>query len=197
MSFPLHKGRSSLHFLLGNQHIHFMPKRIGILTAGGDSPGLNAAIRGLAENHAWKLGKSDLAGTLTVGGTIFGTGRDKPPRMEIRGRKRDMRDQIVRNYKRNRLDGLICLGGGGTHKNALRLIEKGLNLITLPKTIDNDLVRTDCTIGFDTALDIATEAIDRLHRTAHSHHRIIIGEVMGWLMVATPVVQCGFFARGR
>jgi len=189
-----------------------MPKRIGILTAGGDSPGLNAAIRGvgkaahdagkeiigfrdgfrgLAENHAWKLSKADLAGILTVGGTILGTGRDKPHRMEIGGRERDMRDVIVRNYKRNRLDALICLGGGGTHKNALRLMEKGLNIITLPKTIDNDLVGTDSTIGFDTALGIATAAIDRLHSTAHSHHRIIIAEIMGhragWLALGAGV----------
>ena len=189
-----------------------MTKRIGILTAGGDSPGFNAAIRGvgkaahnagmeiigfrdgfrgLAENHVLKLSKPALAGILTVGGTILGTGRDKPHRMAIDGRERDMRDVIVRNYNCNRLDALVCLGGGGTHKNALRLIEKGLNVITLPKTIDNDLVLTDSTIGFDTALGIATAAIDRLHSTAHSHHRIIIAEIMGhragWLALGAGI----------
>lgn len=189
-----------------------MAKRIGILTAGGDSPGLNAAIRGvgkaahdagmqmigfrdgfrgLAENHFIKLDKTGLAGILTVGGTILGTGRDKPHRMVVSGRVRDMRDAIVRTYQRNKLDALVCLGGGGTHKNALKLIEKGLNIITLPKTIDNDLALTDTSIGFDTALEIATDAIDRLHSTAHSHHRIIIAEIMGhragWLALGAGI----------
>lgn len=187
-------------------------QRIGILTAGGDSPGLNAAIRGvgkaafdagmevvgfrdgfrgLAENLTVKLDKRGLAGILTIGGTVLGTGRDKPHRMEVNGRVRDMRDVIVRNYRKLRLDALVCLGGGGTHKNALRLIEKGLNVITLPKTIDNDLALTDTTIGFDTALGIATIAIDRLHSTAHSHHRIIIAEIMGhragWLALGAGI----------
>jgi len=189
-----------------------MPKRIGILTAGGDSPGLNAAIRGvgkaahdagveivgfrdgfrgLAQNHTIKLDKRALAGILTVGGTLLGTGRDKPHRMEINGRTRDMRDVIARNYDGNKLDALVCLGGGGTHKNALRLMEKGLNVVTLPKTIDNDLALTDTTIGFDTAMGIATMAIDRLHSTAHSHHRIIIAEIMGhragWLALGSGI----------
>ena len=189
-----------------------MPKRIGILTAGGDSPGLNAAIRGvgkaahdagieivgfrdgfrgLAQNHTIKLDKKALAGILTVGGTLLGTGRDKPHRMEVNGRLRDMRDVIARNYESNNLDALVCLGGGGTHKNALRLIEKGLNIVTLPKTIDNDLALTDTTIGFDTAMSIATMAIDRLHSTAHSHHRIIIAEIMGhragWLALGSGI----------
>ena len=187
-------------------------KRIGILTAGGDSPGLNAAIRGvgkaaldagmeiigfrdgfrgLAENLTIKLDKRGLAGILTVGGTVLGTGRDKPHRMEVHGHVRDMRDVIVRNYHRLKLDAIVCLGGGGTHKNALRLIEKGLNVVTLPKTIDNDLALTDTTIGFDTALGIATIAIDRLHSTAHSHHRIIIAEIMGhragWLALGAGI----------
>lgn len=189
-----------------------MAKRIGILTAGGDSPGLNAAIRGvgkaaddagmeiigfrdgfrgLAENLTIKLDRRALAGILTVGGTVLGTGRDKPHRMEVNGVERDMRDVIARNYKRNKLDALVCLGGGGTHKNSLKLVEKGLNVITLPKTIDNDLALTDTTIGFDTALGIATSAVDRLHSTAHSHHRIIIAEIMGhragWLALGAGI----------
>src|SRR5215470_662708 len=190
-----------------------MAKRIGIITAGGDSPGLNAAIRGvgkaalggynmdilgfrdgfrgLAEDLKLRLDKRALAGILTIGGTILGTGRDKPHRMEVNGEMHDMTDVIVQHYDSNKLDALVCIGGGGTHKNAMRLVEKGLNVITLPKTIDNDVALTDATIGFDTALGIATEAIDRLHSTAHSHHRIIIAEIMGhragWLALGAGI----------
>ncbi len=188
-------------------------KRIGILTAGGDSPGLNAAIRGvgktalgfygmeiigfrdgfrgLVTDRRLRLDKSTLSGILTVGGTILGTSRDKPHRMKIDGRTRDMTDVIVKNYGKYGLDALVCLGGGGTQKNALRLAEAGLNVITLPKTIDNDVAMTDATFGFATALDIATEAIDRLHSTAHSHHRIIVAEIMGhragWLALGAGI----------
>jgi 6-phosphofructokinase 1 len=188
------------------------PKRIGILTAGGDSPGLNAAIRGvgkaaldfgiesigfrdgfrgLVEERRIKLDKAALAGILTVGGTILGTSRDKPHRMLIDGRTQDMTDVIVKNYKKYDLDALVCLGGGGTQKNALRLSKAGLNVITLPKTIDNDVAMTDATFGFATAMDIATETIDRLHSTAHSHHRIIVAEIMGhragWLTLGAGI----------
>ena len=187
-------------------------KRIGILTAGGDSPGLNAAIRGvgktainygmeiiglrdgfrgLVENRRLKLDKSTLAGILTVGGTILGTSRDKPHRMVIDGRTRDMTEAIKENYKKWGLDCVVCLGGGGTQKNALRLKQAGLNVITLPKTIDNDVGLTDATFGFATALDIATETLDRLHSTAHSHHRIIVAEIMGhragWLTLGAGI----------
>lgn len=188
-------------------------QRIGILTAGGDSPGLNAAIRGvgktalghygmeiigfrdgfrgLVENRRRKLDKHTLAGILTVGGTILGTSRDKPHRMSIDGRKQDMIPVIRANYKKWGLDCLVCLGGGGTQKNALRLHQAGLNVITLPKTIDNDVALTDATIGFDTALDIATDALDRLHSTAHSHHRIVVAEIMGhragWLALGAGI----------
>ena len=190
-----------------------MSKQIGILTAGGDSPGLNAAIRGvgkaaqshynmhlmgfrdgfrgLVENRSFRLEGDILSGILTRGGTILGTSRDKPHRMEIGGKIMDMTDVIVENYKSNHLDALVCLGGGGTQKNALRLMEKGLNIITLPKTIDNDVAMTDTTFGFDTALGIATDAIDRLHSTAHSHHRIIVVEIMGhragWLALGAGI----------
>jgi 6-phosphofructokinase len=188
-------------------------KRIGILTAGGDSPGLNAAIRGvgkaalgfygmeiigfrdgfrgLAENRRMRLEKNGLAGILTVGGTILGTSRDKPQRIEIDGRTRDMTKVILKNYEKEGLDALVCLGGGGTQKNALRLAEQGLHVLTLPKTIDNDVAMTDATVGFDTALGIATEAIDRLHSTAHSHHRIVVAEIMGhragWLALGAGI----------
>ncbi len=190
-----------------------MSKKIGILTAGGDTPGLNAAIRavgkaargtygmhvigfrdgfrGLVENRFVPLEGDCLSGILTVGGTILGTGRDKPHKMNIAGRVQDMTDAIVENYQSNHLDAIVCLGGGGTQKNALRLMEKGLNVITLPKTIDNDVARTDTTFGFDTALGIATDALDRLHSTAHSHHRIIVAEVMGhragWLTLGAGI----------
>jgi len=96
---------------------------------------------------------------------------------------------MVDTYEKHQLDALVCLGGGGTQKNAYRLVEKGLNVVTLPKTIDNDVGMTDITFGFDTALNIATEAIDRLHSTAHSHHRIIVVEIMGhntgWLALGS------------
>jgi len=178
-----------------------MTKYVGILTAGGDSPGLNAAIRavgkaalghhrmqiigfrdgfrGLMENRTMRLDGGELSDILTRGGTILGTSRDKPHRMPVGGKLKDMTDVIAGNYRDNHLDCLVCLGGGGTQKNALRLKEKGLNIITLPKTIDNDVALTDVTFGFDTALGIATDAIDRLHSTAHSHHRIIVVEIMG------------------
>ena len=188
-------------------------KRIGILTAGGDSPGLNAAIRGvgktalgfygmeiigfrdgfrgLVEDRRLKLDKSALSGILTVGGTVLGTSRDKPHRMKIDGRTRDMTDVLVENYKKYGLDALVCIGGGGTQKSGLRLAKAGLNVITLPKTIDNDVALTDSTFGFATALDIATETIDRLHSTAHSHHRIIVAEIMGhragWLTLGAGI----------
>ncbi len=186
-----------------------MAKRIGILTAGGDSPGLNAAIRGigktaldrkmsivgfrdgfrgLMENRTMKLDHDTLASILTLGGTILGTSRDKPHKMPVGSEVMDMTEVICDNYHRHNLDALICIGGGGTQKNAYRLAQRGLNIVTLPKTIDNDVFATDVTFGFDTAMEIATEAIDRLHSTAHSHHRIIVVEIMGhnagWLALA-------------
>jgi 6-phosphofructokinase len=176
-------------------------RRVGILTAGGDSPGLNAAIRGfgkaaigtygmevvgyrdgfrgLAEDRKVRLDKGALSGILTVGGTILGTSRDKPHKMPMDGEIRDMTDTIVANYHKAGLIAVVCLGGDGTAKNALRLTKAGLNVITLPKTIDNDLAETDATFGFTTALEVATDAVDRLHSTAHSHHRIIVAELMG------------------
>lgn len=190
-----------------------MSKYIGILTAGGDSPGLNAAIRGvgkallgyygmhivgfrdgfrgLMENRTAPLDGGQLSGILTIGGTILGTSRDKPHKMPVDGKMMNMLDVIAGNYHDNHLDCLVCLGGGGTLKNALRLKRMGLHVITLPKTIDNDVAGTDSTFGFDTALGIATEAIDRLHSTAHSHHRIIVVEIMGhragWLALGAGI----------
>lgn len=175
---------------------------IGILTAGGDCPGLNAAIRGvtkaaigeygikvigildgfrgLAENRTIPLDDKAVSGILTSGGTILGTSRDKPNKMSMGGKVMDMTAAAVENARRLGIECLVCLGGGGTQKNALHLArEGGINVITLPKTIDNDVPMTDVSFGFDTAMAIATEAIDRLHTTATSHNRMIVCEVMG------------------
>ena len=190
-----------------------MTKNIGVLTSGGDTPGLNAAIRGLGkaaigsfdmnligfkdgfrglmENRSVQLENKMLSGILTLGGTILGTSREKPYRMNVGGKEMDMTEVIVENYHRNNLDVLVCIGGNGTQKNAYHLQKAGINVITMPKTIDNDVVQTDFSFGFDTALGIATEAIDRLHSTASSHHRIIVVEIMGhkagWLALGAGI----------
>jgi 6-phosphofructokinase 1 len=178
-----------------------MLRKIGIITSGGDCPGLNAAIRavgkagqdmyglqligfldgfrGLVQDRSISLESKLLSGILTHGGTMLGTSRDKPHKMPVNGVMRDMTNAVVKTYKRHKLEALVCIGGGGTQKNALHLKQAGLNIITLPKTIDNDVALTDVTIGFDTALGIVTDAIDRLHSTAMSHRRIIVVEVMG------------------
>jgi len=196
-----------------------MTQHIGILTAGGDSPGLNAAIRGigksaaaetfdrdtiqvigfrdgfrgLMENRTMRLAGETLSNLLTRGGTILGTSRDKPHRMPVGGQLLDMTGVMVDNYEKHHLDALVCIGGGGTQKNAYRLSQKGLNIVTLPKTIDNDVAGTDVTFGFNTALEIATSALDRLHSTAHSHHRIIVVEIMGhntgWLALGAGLAS--------
>ena len=187
---------------------------LGILTAGGDSPGLNAVVRaitkvaindygirvlgiqdgfrGLVENRIITLDDATVSGVLTRGGTILGTSRDKPHSMPMGGRLLDMTDAAVHNARRHQMDCLVCLGGGGTAKNAYRLLQKGgLDVMTLPKTIDNDVFGTDVSFGFDTAVSIATEAIDRLHTTATSHHRLIVCEVMGhragWLALHSGI----------
>jgi len=153
--------------------------------------GFYDGFRGLLHDRNILFDDSSLSGILTVGGTILGTSRDKPEKMEVGGKKQDMRDAMVDTYHKHHLDVLVCMGGGGTQKNAYSLIEKGLNIVTLPKTIDNDIANTDVTLGFDTALGIATEAIDRLHSTAHSHHRIVVVEIMGhnagWLALGAGV----------
>jgi len=187
------------------------PTCIGILTSGGDCQGLNAAIRGVAkaaigygmdvigimdgfrgliENRTHRLDDDELSGILTLGGTILGTSRDKPDKFQVGDKILDMTGQAVENYRRLHLDCLVCLGGGGTQKNALKLVKRSddVRVITLPKTIDNDVAETEVTFGFDTAVQIATEAIDRLHSTASSHHRVMVLEVMGhntgWLAAA-------------
>ncbi|MGC4113210.1 MAG: ATP-dependent 6-phosphofructokinase [Myxococcales bacterium] len=186
---------------------------IGILTAGGDCPGLNAAIRGVAraaiseygmkvvgvldgfrglvENRTIALDNHAVSGILTHGGTLLGTSRDKPHKMQMGDKVMDMTTTAVENAQRLGIDTLVCLGGGGTQKNALALQKAGLKVLTLPKTIDNDVAETDVSFGFDTAMVIATEAIDRLHTTATSHNRLIVCEVMGhnagWLALGAGI----------
>jgi len=186
---------------------------VGILTAGGDCPGLNAAIRavaksahhhgiqvigfidgfrGLVENRSMLLDDRVVSGILTQGGTLLGTSRDKPHKMDMGGKVMDMTNVAIANAKRLQLECLVCLGGNGTQKNAWQLHKNGgLDVMTLPKTIDNDVAMTDISFGFDTALTIATEAIDRLHTTATSHHRIIVCELMGhsagWLALGAGI----------
>ncbi|MDP2876268.1 MAG: ATP-dependent 6-phosphofructokinase [Holophaga sp.] len=175
---------------------------IGLLTSGGDCPGLNSVIRaitkvaireygikvigiqdgfrGLVENRTLPLDEAVVSGILTRGGTILGASRDKPHLMPMGGQLLDMTGAAVDNARKHKMDCLVCLGGGGTAKNAFRLFQKGgLDVMTLPKTIDNDVFGTDVTFGFDTAVGIATDAIDRLHTTATSHHRMIVCEIMG------------------
>lgn len=188
-------------------------RTIGILTAGGDCPGLNAVIRGVAkaamhhgikvigirdgfrglvENRVIPLDNPLVSGILTQGGTFLGSSRDRPHKMEVAGKIVDRTADAVRTYQKLKLDCLVCLGGNGTQKTAHRLNERsGLNVMTLPKTIDNDVAETDITFGFDSAMSIATEAIDRLHTTATSHQRIILCEIMGhdagWLCLGAGI----------
>lgn len=179
-------------------------KKVGILTSGGDCQGLNPAIRGVAKALYDRLGKevkiygikdgykgliegeydamkkSDFSGILTIGGTILGTSRQPFKAMRVVGD--DGVDKVAamkKNYEEMGLDCLVILGGNGTHKTANLLSEEGLNIVTLPKTIDNDLWGTDITFGFYSALDVATDVIDRLHTTATSHGRIFVVEIMG------------------
>ena len=177
------------------------PKRIGILTAGGDCPGLNAAIRGVGKTAIVEYGMevigfvsgytglihkeyvelkgNQLSGILTLGGTILGTSREKPFKISQNDGNINKPELIKENYDALGLDCLVCIGGNGTMKTAAKIADLGLNVVGIPKTIDNDVWGTDITFGFDSAVAIATEAIDRLHTTANSHQRAMIIEVMG------------------
>lgn len=180
----------------------YVKRRIGILTSGGDCPGLNAAIRGVAKasygmfdceivgihdgfkglidnDHRLMLPR-DFSGILTRGGTILGTHRTPYKKMRvIEADGVDKVKNMVETYEKLELDCLVTLGGNGTHKNANLLREEGLNVIGLPKTIDNDIWGTDVTFGFHSAVDIATEVVDRIHTTADSHDRVMLVELMG------------------
>lgn len=182
-------------------------RTIGICTGGGDCPGLNAVIRAAVKTAILKyryevigirdgfdgliwpeksrpLLLNDVSGILPRGGTILGTTNRGNPfayRMSDDGHEtvRDFSDEVIHNAKAMGLDALIVIGGDGTQKIGLDLAEKGLPVVGVPKTIDNDLCATDVTFGFDSAIHVATDAIDRIHTTAESHHRIMIVEVMG------------------
>ncbi len=193
-------------------------KKIGILTAGGDCPGLNAAIRGvgktaiveygmqvlgfnagylgLINNDYTELKEEQLSGILTVGGTILGTSREKPYKLvKDDGSENDKPEKIIENYHNLGLDCLVCIGGNGTMKTAHLLAKEGLHIVGIPKTIDNDVWGTDITFGFDSAVQIATDAIDRLHTTANSHQRVMIIELMGhhagWLALYSGLAGGG------
>ena len=191
-----------------------MKRRIGLLTAGGDCPGLNAAIRGVARaayelfdaeivgisdgysglinGNYFEMSKRDFSGILTLGGTILGTKRTPFSQMrEIADDKVDKVAAMKDTYKEMKLDCLVTLGGNGTHKTSKLLADEGLNVIGLPKTIDNDIWGTDVPFGFHTACDIATDVIDRIHTTANSHGRVMVVEIMGnkagWLTLQSGI----------
>jgi 6-phosphofructokinase 1 len=181
--------------------------RVGILTGGGDCPGLNAVIRaavrkgifhykddfvgflegwrGVVENQTRPLDAAGVSGILHLGGTILRTSRTNPRKME------GGIDKCLATIKANNLDALITIGGDDTQGVANALIEKGVKIVGVPKTIDNDLSGTDACFGFDTAVSIATEAIDRLHSTAEAHNRVIVCEVMGrdagWIAITSGI----------
>lgn len=174
--------------------------KIGILTSGGDCPGINATIRGvcktainhygmevlgihsgfrgLLDNDIEQLTEKSLSGLLNLGGTILGTSREKP----FKKRSSSSEDKpalMLKNIRDLGLDCIVCIGGNGTQKTAAKLAQAGVNVISVPKTIDNDVWGTDVSFGFDSAVTIATDAIDRLHSTASSHQRVMVIEVMG------------------
>jgi phosphofructokinase-like protein len=182
--------------------------RIGILTGGGDCPGLNAVIRvvtkaainklgievlgiedgylGLIRNRIRPLGLDDVSNILTCGGTILGTSNKADPSHFAVGEDadgkpifEDVTKRVVEHVREWEIDGLVCIGGDGTMSGAANLVEHGIPCVGVPKTIDNDLMHTDVTFGFATAVQTATECLDRIHSTASSHHRVMIVELMG------------------
>ena len=176
--------------------------RIGILTSGGDCPGINATIRGvcktainhygmevygihsgfrgLLDNDIVPLTDKDLTGLLNLGGTILGTSREKPFKKRHSASSESNKPALIlKNIKDLQLDCIVCIGGNGTQKTAAKLAQAGVNVVSIPKTIDNDVWGTDTSFGFDSAVTIATDAIDRLHSTASAHQRVMVIEVMG------------------
>ena len=181
-------------------------KRIGMLTGGGDCPGLNAVIRavakaamdggldvvgiedgylGLIENRLIDLSYDDVSGILTRGGTILGScNKANPAQYAVPDGKggweiMDVRDQVAEHYHQAGLDAMVVIGGDGTMSGAAQLIGRGLNIVGVPKTIDNDLWSTEITFGHDTAVQTAVDALDKVHTTASSHHRVMVVELMG------------------
>jgi phosphofructokinase-like protein len=197
-------------------------KKIAILTGGGDCPGINAVIRavakkamlefgmdvigiedgydGLIHDRHRKLGYNEVSGILTLGGTILGASKiSNPYQYALQKGKaivfKDVSRKTIANFKKLGVDGLVCIGGDGTLGIACRLMKDGIPVIGVPKTIDNDLRGTEITFGFDSAVAFATEAVDRLHSTAQSHHRVMIVEVMGhrsgWIALYAGVAGGG------
>lgn len=197
-------------------------KRIGIITSGGDCPGINAVIRavvkklilkyeteiigiedgydGLVNGNSRRISYSDVSGILTAGGTILGTSKKANPyRYAIKkdGKMifRDMSKEAIRNIRSLGLDCMVVIGGDGSLGIAYKLFKDGIPIVGVPKTIDNDILGTDLTFGFDSAVSIATEGIDRLHTTAQSHHRVMVVEVMGhragWLALYSGMAGGG------
>jgi 6-phosphofructokinase 1 len=200
-----------------------MKKKIAILTGGGDCPGINAVIRavakkaileldmevvgiedgyeGLVHNRFRRLTYRDVSGILTVGGTILGTSKiANPYRYAVKTDKgalafKDLSRTVIENAEKLDIACLVCIGGDGTLGIAHRLYKDGIPVVGVPKTIDNDIRGTEVTFGFDTAVSIATEAIDRLHTTAQSHHRVMVIEVMGhhagWIALCSGIAGGG------
>ena len=197
-------------------------KKIGILTAGGDCPGLNAVVRavcknalrqgvevigfkngfdGVVRNEFIKITSETVSGILTLGGTILGTSnianpfKYTLPPFGSAEKPSDLSAVALHNFKENQLDALITIGGDGTLTMSQKFVDLGMPIVAVPKTIDNDLSATDQTFGFDSALNVATEAIDRIHTTAQSHHRVMIIETMGryagWIALRSAIAGGG------
>jgi 6-phosphofructokinase 1 len=197
-------------------------KRIGIFTGGGDAPGLNAVVRGVVKaaihSHGWEvfgfydafrglvrgegrwLKWDDVSGILTQGGTILGTtNRDNPfdfvDDHRYPDKRRDASPDVLRTCRDLKLDAVVSVGGDGTQQCAFKMSQLGLRMVGVPKTIDNDVCGTEMTFGFNTAMTTATEAADKLHTTAFSHHRVMLLEVMGrtagWLALGTGIAGGG------
>lgn len=197
-------------------------RRIGILTGGGDCPGLNAVIRvvakaaihklglevwgiedgflGLIRNRMRILSHDDVSNILTVGGTILGTSNKADPSRFAVGRDEqgrlifeDVSSRVIEHVRERQLDAIVCIGGDGTMSASMMLVKSGIPVVGVPKTIDNDLMHTDLTFGFTTAVQTATECIDRIHTTAASHHRIMVVELMGrnagWLTLQAGIAS--------
>lgn len=193
------------------------PKRIGILTGGGDCPGLNAVIRAAvktARGYGWevvgvrngfdglrkldvmRLSRDRIKGILHTGGTILGsTNRVDPFAVKVGDHLEDQSERVLNNFRDEGLDALITIGGDGTQAIAHKFYELGIPVVGVPKTIDNDVSSTDVTFGFDTAVETATDAIDKLHPTAESHQRVMVVEVMGrtvgWIALHSGIAGGG------
>lgn len=191
--------------------------RIGILTSGGDCPGINATIRGvcktainhygmevwgihsgfqgLLDNDMELLNGDSLSGLLGMGGTVLGTSRVKLFPKKGGDIHTEKANRMLRTIQQRGIDCLVCIGGNGTQATAVRMAEMGINVVTIPQTIDNDIWGTDSSLGFDSAVEIATEAIDMLHSTASSHKRVMVIEVMGheagWLALHSGMAGGG------